>query len=276
MAGVKQPRRQTGPAFKLQMTINSSKTPQSSPPKSLCLLCLFVAILFLLSCPLRLYILTKNDQIYSPAKSSQDLLYSRLVDSGCVTMPSSKQHRSTKAFGSFLGLAHLTVILLLAVDVETNPSPVPKPCPAQPWQLATTQEQPTWTLPLMAGFSQQPPQQPALTPLLLAVSLQLLSRQLTWPPSLSPSPSWRLPRQLAWAPLLLTCGKAVGRHQRQDILHNTAFRDDNPEAAVTTAASLAGRRLQPTAQQLDASHNTALRDDNPEAAVTTTDTETPN
>ncbi|KAL7402945.1 hypothetical protein ABVT39_022182 [Epinephelus coioides] len=81
-------------------------------------------ILYLFLCPLCLHILTKKDQIYIPAKGSQHLLYTRLMDTGRVTMPLSK-HGYTKAFDHFLGLAHLTVILLLTVDVETNPGPSP-------------------------------------------------------------------------------------------------------------------------------------------------------
>lgn len=102
------------------MNSNSQKATNFVPSS---LLIISVVSLLLLLCPLRLHHLSKSyDQAYSRAKGSQYILYTRFININRARMPPSK-HKPTKAPGRLIGLVHLTIILLLAGDVEANPGP---------------------------------------------------------------------------------------------------------------------------------------------------------
>ena len=202
MADVKQP--WAGPAFKLLTTTNSVKTlqlPQPSPS-----LCMFVVISFLVLYPLRSHILAKNNPTCNPAKGSQHVLYSRLTDSGRATMPTGK-HGTAKAYGRLLGLTHLTIILLLAGDVETNPGPVQQPYLAS--QLATTRQLPVaGPLPLL-------PPAPAASP--AGGRLQRRAEQpdafcIATPPGMSPPTSAAISH---WSPPAPAASLRGGHLQRK-------------------------------------------------------------
>lgn len=121
MAAAKHAHSQAGTACSLHKPTKAIEKPPISPPK--CCLTGFV-ILYLLLCMVRPWFMTKNcEQVYRTAKGSQHLLFLSLMDKG-RTGPQT-HHEQTNTPRPLLGLFHLTVILLLAGDIETNPGPLP-------------------------------------------------------------------------------------------------------------------------------------------------------
>ena len=89
--------------------------------------CLFIALVcsYLLLCLTFTQQIDKNSEqvLLYPAKKSQHLLYTKLLDNGRARLPSGKDEQSDQ-LKPFLGIAHVLMILLLAGDIEMNPGPL--------------------------------------------------------------------------------------------------------------------------------------------------------